>query len=322
MIDNIMVSIICNAYNHEDYIRDALDGFIMQKTDFPFEVLVHDDASTDNTAAIIKEYEVKYPDIIKPIYQTENQYSKDNSIVGQLQRRRAKGKYIAICEGDDYWTDSSKLQRQYCAMESHPEIDICAHKACRINASTNEICGYIEPSAKDCVLPVEEVIKGGGGFVATNSLFYRASINEYIPQFRQMLTLDYTLQLYASLRGGMLYINDCMSNYRVLAKGSWSSRMWGDQKNYRIFNQKIEDMLKVMDSETNYKYTDTIDYTINKNWVDLYFRYQDWDNLKKEPYRSFIRKLPLERRLTIGIKMNAPILSKVLISIKNCFIRK
>ena len=84
----------------------------MQKTDFPFEILIHDDASTDGTADIIREYEAKYPDIIKPIYQTENQYSKGIKVSQVYQFPRAKGKYIALCEGDDYWTDPYKLQKQ------------------------------------------------------------------------------------------------------------------------------------------------------------------------------------------------------------------
>lgn len=94
MNNNVEVSIICNTYNHEEYIRDALDSFIMQKTNFKFEVLVHDDASIDKTADIIREYEKKYPEIIKPIYQTENQYSKETGKINKIQLGRVRGKYI------------------------------------------------------------------------------------------------------------------------------------------------------------------------------------------------------------------------------------
>ncbi|MCI5779181.1 MAG: glycosyltransferase [Lentisphaeria bacterium] len=121
-----MVSVCCITYNHEPYIRDCLEGFLMQKTDFPFEVLIHDDASTDRTADIIREYEAKYPDIIKPIYQTENQYSKGVKVSMVYNYPRAQGKYIALCEGDDYWIDPNKLQRQYDFMETHPEYSVCS----------------------------------------------------------------------------------------------------------------------------------------------------------------------------------------------------
>lgn len=119
-----LVSIDCLTYNHEAYIRDALEGFLMQKTDFPFEILIHDDASTDQTANIIREYEKKYPGIIKPIYQKENQYSKEVNITTDFQYSRAKGKYIAICEGDDYWTDPYKLQKQVDFLETHPNYGL------------------------------------------------------------------------------------------------------------------------------------------------------------------------------------------------------
>ncbi len=127
-----LVVINCVTYNHEPYIRDALDGFVMQKTNFPFVAIVHDDASTDGTAAVIREYAEKYPDIIKPIYETENQYSKrDGSLSHIMQEaRNATGaKYVAMCEGDDYWTDPLKLQKQVDFLESHADFTMCFHNA-------------------------------------------------------------------------------------------------------------------------------------------------------------------------------------------------
>ena len=123
-MDQIMVSIACTTYNHEKYIRNALEGFVSQKTSFLFEILVMDDASTDGTADIIREYEKKYPELIKPIYQKVNQYSQGLR-PGQQNRDRAIGKYIAICEGDDYWIDNHKLQKQVDYMEAHPGCTFC-----------------------------------------------------------------------------------------------------------------------------------------------------------------------------------------------------
>lgn len=119
-----LVAIRCITYNHEPYIRDALEGFVMQKTDFPFVAIVHDDASTDRTADIIREYAAKYPDIIKPIYETENQYSKGDGSMSRMMNDvcvATGAKYIALCEGDDYWTDALKLQKQVDFLESHPD---------------------------------------------------------------------------------------------------------------------------------------------------------------------------------------------------------
>lgn len=118
-----LVAIECLAYNHGPYIRQCLDGFVMQKTDFPFIAIVHDDASADDTAKIIREYAQNYPDIIKPILETENQYSKKDGSLGRIIKKAIPEdvKYIALCEGDDYWTDPYKLQKQINYMESHPE---------------------------------------------------------------------------------------------------------------------------------------------------------------------------------------------------------
>ena len=128
--DNITVSICCVTYNHEKYIEQALKSFLEQKVDFKYEILIHDDASTDKTADIIRKYEKLFPDIIKPIYQSVNQYSIGiTNITQRYNFPRAKGKYIAICEGDDYWTDKHKLQRQVSILESHPNISICIHAA-------------------------------------------------------------------------------------------------------------------------------------------------------------------------------------------------
>ena len=121
----LMVTIRCLAYNHEPYIRQCLEGFVMQKTNFRFEAIVHDDASTDGTAAIIREYAEKYPDIIKPIFETENQYSKRDGSLRRIMNAHMHGKYIAMCEGDDYWIDPLKLQKQVDFLEEHPDYVFC-----------------------------------------------------------------------------------------------------------------------------------------------------------------------------------------------------
>ena len=126
-----IVTVWCLAYNQKDFIRDALEGFVMQKTTFPFEVIVHDDASTDGTTAIVQEYARQYPEIIKPVIETENQWQKGGLkyIIHIMNEKYRNGKYIAFCEGDDYWTAPQKLQQQVDFLESHPEYSMCFHSA-------------------------------------------------------------------------------------------------------------------------------------------------------------------------------------------------
>lgn len=137
-MEEILVSVICITYNQEQYIRDCIEGMLMQKTDFNYEIIIHDDASTDNTASIIREYKEKYPDMIKAIYQKENQYSKGNSVV-DIVAAVTCGKYIAQCEGDDYWIDEYKLKRQVEYLENHPDCAICFHNAKMLDMCTGEL---------------------------------------------------------------------------------------------------------------------------------------------------------------------------------------
>lgn len=139
MNTNILVTIICTAYNHEKYISDAIDGFLMQKTNFDYEVLVHDDASTDRTAEIIRKYAEEYPQIIIPILQEKNQVSQGVQIYKEYLYPRGKGKYFAICEGDDYWTDETKLQKQIDFLEIHQDYSMCCHNSTRLYSNTGNL---------------------------------------------------------------------------------------------------------------------------------------------------------------------------------------
>ncbi len=124
----VIVAIECLVYNHKPYLRQCLDGFVMQKTNFKFVAVVHDDCSTDGSQEIIREYEEKYPDLIKPIYEKENQYSKkDGSLIRVIHEslKAFDTKYIALCEGDDYWIDSLKLQKQVDFLDTHTDIGLC-----------------------------------------------------------------------------------------------------------------------------------------------------------------------------------------------------
>ena len=137
----ILVAIHCLVYNHEPYLRDCFEGFVMQKTNFRFVAIVHEDCSTDNSAAIIREYETKYPDIFRPIYETENQWHKTDGSLRRIMNAAidATGvKYVALCEGDDYWTDPLKLQKHVDFMESHPKCSVSFHRCRHLNTYTNQ----------------------------------------------------------------------------------------------------------------------------------------------------------------------------------------
>ncbi len=230
-MNEVMVSILCTAYNHESYLRDCLEGFVQQETTFPFEVIIHDDASTDSTADIIREYEKKYPNIIKPIYQTENQYSQDVDIYKDFLLPRIRGRYVAFCEGDDFWTDRQKLQKQFDFMEAHAECAICVHKVKMVDGVTNQFITYTPAvEIKESVLAANAYLnawKDNNWIFQTSSFFLRAELyREYCnnePKFQQVTEIvDEPMLLWFSTKGCFGYLEEVMSCYRFQAPGSWS----------------------------------------------------------------------------------------------------
>lgn len=302
-MDDIMVSVICMAYNHENYIRDALEGFVKQKTNFPFEVLVHDDASTDSTADIIREYQRKYPHIIKPIFQTENQYSKGVKTFNMYVRPRITGRYVALCEGDDYWTDEFKLQKQFDILEAHPEVDGCTHKVEKRCATNGKVMGYIAPLSKTGVIPTEDVIRGGGEYLGTNSLMYRKEILEMNYKFRKALSLDYVTQISISLRGGVFYSSDCMSVYRVGAVGSWTNRMRKNPHMLNTVSEEIISMLECLDEETDYMYHNIIEKTILERECNIAVRNGDFIALLSKPLKECFFSFPLQKKVILLLRV-------------------
>ncbi len=220
--DSPLVSIRCITYNHEPYIAQALDGFLIQETDFPFEIVVHDDASTDKTADIIRKYEAKYPKIIKAIYETENQYSKHDGSLRRIMENACKGKYIALCEGDDYWIDPNKLQMQVDWLETHPDYTMCCSDA--VIKSPDGILDW-HRYENDCDIPVEDMILGGGWFVQTATIVYRKDLLKKYPEAcRTCYVGDYPLQIWSVINGNVRYFARKTATYRFLHPGSWTSK--------------------------------------------------------------------------------------------------
>ncbi len=219
-----LVSICCITFNHARYLHQCLQGFLSQKTIFKYEILIHDDASTDNTDEIIREYERQYPDIIKPIYQIENQYSKGcaGRINALYNFPRAKGKYIAMCEGDDYWIDPLKLQKQVEFLESNPECSLC-FTGCEIYKSNGER-KTISYSISNLIDANEYLEKSY--FMATASLMYRFELVN-MPSEEWMLRSfagDFILRYKALIIGKIGYVDLISVVYNKGVEGSWSNR--------------------------------------------------------------------------------------------------
>jgi glycosyltransferase involved in cell wall biosynthesis len=311
-MDKLMVSICCITFNQEKYISETLDSFLMQKTNFNYEILIHDDASTDSTSKIIREYEKKYPEIIKPIYQSENQYSKRVKISATYNFPRARGKYIALCEGDDYWTDPLKLQKQVDYMELHPECSLCTHAA-EIISSDGKLIGINRPHTENKSYSVEELISGGGGLFPTNSMLYQAILVKKMPEFYMNAPVgDGPLTIFLALKGDVYYIDQCMSVYRYMAEGSWSRRLSMDSNAKIVHIKRMIKMYSELDEYTDYRYSNTINDTILKNEFLILHLKSDIKNITSAKYKKYYNKLSNWQKSKIYIKAYLPCLDKLL----------
>lgn len=208
----LMVSIKCSVYNHEPYLRQCLDGIVMQKTDFRFEAIVNDDASTDNSADIIREYARKYPDIITPVFHEENVYSKDKVLQRRQMNALCKGKYIAICEGDDFWTDPLKLQKQIDYMESHPDCSLCFTAADVLLEKGVPDCdtlSFSEQKTRD----IYSVGNDGQWNIPTATILHINDMHDY-PYDSRFLYGDGPLILFMLQKGYLHCIGEITATYR------------------------------------------------------------------------------------------------------------
>lgn len=307
MNEQIMVSIVCIAYNHGKYIADAIEGFLMQKTDFPIEIVVHDDASTDDTAEIIMEYYEKHPDIIRPIIQKENQHSQGVEILSDIICPELRGKYIALCEGDDYWIDRDKLQKQVKYMEAHSECSVCFHGAYSVDAESRTIVSEIRSSDGNSIIGPEEVIFAGGAAFATNSLLFPRTLLENVTYFNMGIEVrDYPLVIYLALKGTVYYIDEIMSVYRVGVKGSWTNRKFSETNKKIEHYREISDMLDEVNRYSNYKYDSVIQERKKNNEWYLLLEQGKLKEAKSGAYRDIYMNLSFKNRVWIHLERYAP----------------
>lgn len=305
----ILVSILTTAYNHAPYIAQTLDSFLMQKTNFEFEVIVHDDASTDGTADIIRNYAEKYPDIIKPVLQSENQYSQGKDPY-DFMLPLIKGKYTAQCEGDDYWCDSQKLQKQVDYMEVHPECSFCFCNSYNVDLDSN-IIKPVFPVEKSCVLSSREMISKPEIYLATAGTIYRTrDVLEFPSELRAGEAGDIPLRNFLMLRGNAYGFAEHMVCYRVMVPGSWSERYADDmKKNPEMFLKKNELYLnyyKRFDEYTGGKYhKELLPNIIERQFIDYQVK-SNWKELQKQPFREKYRKLPIKQKWIIFVKYYFP----------------
>lgn len=247
MNDQIKVSICMLAYNHEKYIRQALDSILMQKVDFNYEILIHDDASPDKTADIIREYEERYPNIIKPIYQVENQFSKGKMISREYQYPRVSGQYVAFCECDDYWIDVYKLQKQVNFLDKNPKIFSVAHRYMIVDKIGNFIKYSHEGIELNKYFTKNDALKYKSKLFHPNTIMFRSEIlkeKRFFQGFDECCILGgHTYMIYYFLQKSDIYImNECMSVWREVIEKNGTNYASRVNSHIITYNIKLLDM--------------------------------------------------------------------------------
>lgn len=252
MKSEIMVSVCCITYNHENYIKKTLEGILNQQTNFAFELLIHDDASTDNTQKIIKEFTKSHPSIIKPIFQKKNIKSSIKSGMNPtFNYPRARGKYIAICDGDDHWIDNTKLQKQVDCLERDSSLSGCYHgvkikyiKSGRVKTirnkglTTYDLGSYLEKNP----------------FIATSSMVFRTEITNLIPGWsKNIFAGDFLMRYLIAVNGKIRYLDFIMSTYNKGVEGSWTMTKNEQKRIDKEFSDNIYALLKI-NEYSNYQY--------------------------------------------------------------------
>ncbi len=302
--DAPLVSIVCDTYNHAPYVADALEGFLMQRTDFPFEIIVHDDASNDGTREILLAYEARYPGLIRLVLRTQNKYSYDPKILEHYVFPLARGKYVAICEGDDYWTSPDKLQKQVSYLEAHPACTLCVSAADTVDPGGNRT-GAVAPYECDTDVPMDALIRGGGGFVTTASIVAPTRLAQNRAAFCDLTDVDdAVLQLWFGVNGTTHYFAEPLCAYRQAVPGSWTETFFAGERGVRIrHHEGMIRALEAFNEETRGQWREAVDFclTYQQRYEILRLK-SDVNALRKPPYRAIYRKLPLRRRLRMQLE--------------------
>lgn len=260
-----LVTVFCLTYNHVNYIKDALDGFLKQKTDFKVKVFVYDDASTDGTDRILLEYKERYPTFFDVYISPINTYNLPNreEILQNLYKEHFQGKYVAICEGDDYWIDPYKLQLQVEFLEQHSDVTLVASASQWLDCETKKKCEY-RPYTENKYLSAEEIIEQRNGNLTTASLVVTKDSIIWGSDYPQCDVIDIPLQLSALSKGKVFYFNRVMSCYRYRHEGSWSKSYSNQVYNQVLHNLIIVKFYLMYDRYTNYKFHESLKMMVIK----------------------------------------------------------
>lgn len=334
------VLVVCLTYNHSKYIVDALNGFAMQKTNFPFACIVIDDASTDGEPEVIKDwlkrecdmprvvhYDLDLSDVIvvphksnenctMAVYLLKRNLYTEGALKFELARPWGEhSEYIALCEGDDYWTAPEKLQIQSDCLDTNPSLPMCVHCHYLENAQTKAIEKAKNEFEDNSILSAKTVILHDGNIVATNSIFHRAKLIWHdVPSFFTTMPYDFSLLILGAINGGILFINRPMSIHRLYVQDSFCTTMREYPERNHCFHLQVCEMLKILDYETENRYHDVISARILL--FSIFYKNSTKDNRKIfNKYKTGFCKLSTLQKASIISKCYFPNVGRFMLTI-------
>ena len=216
---DIKVSVLMITYNHENLIAQAIESVLEQQVSFEYEIVIGEDCSTDNTRAIVQTYQEKYPDRIRALLPAQNLGMTRNF---EATLNHCRGQYIALLEGDDYWTSPQKLQTQVNFLDAHPDCAICFHNASVVYEDGSQETRNFSPPDQKPISDLRDLFYEN--FMATPTVMFRNRLCDRLPSWFHYLKMgDWTLHILNAQFGKIGYLNPVMAVYRIHSGGVWSS---------------------------------------------------------------------------------------------------
>jgi len=291
------ITVLVMTYNHERFIGQALESALMQKTNFDYEILISEDCSTDRTREIVIEFQKAHPEKVRLLLSEKNIHSNEIVVRGI---RAARGQYIALLDGDDYWTSPHKLQRQADFLDSHPECSLCFHNAKIFHEGDAREGRNWTPAGHKEISTLEDIWMGN--FIATCSTMFRRGLIREIPEWYNDFfpITDWPLHILNAEHGKIGYVDEVMGVYRYHPGGLYSpfsetKKQEETLKFYRTINKHL-----------NYRYNKIVNIAISRYFFEWAEEYKDRGDLQKmrsclkacltgNPFSPFIPKKKLVR---------------------------
>lgn len=302
------------TYNQKEYIAKAIDSILSQKVNIDYSILIHDDCSSDGTYEIVLDYQSKYPNKIQVIHQNNRKFLIDgfNMMIYKYLVPHIKTKYVAYCDGDDYWCDDTKLQKQYDFMEIHKDYSMCFHSAYQLKSSGDMSSKWFISKDKD--IGMSDLVNDKPGIcIATSSIFLKKEVFVNFPNWRKEFPVeDVPMYMMAAIYGKIHCLSDAMCIYRQFASGSWTSQNKNDIDRKLKHLRGIKEATMSFNEWSQHKYSDLVDLQIKGCDFRIAILTKNYSVIFNKTYKHLFKRLPFKERLSLKLQYRLPNLYNLL----------